>query len=66
MVWLPDMEVTSMNVRWKRLLLQSLVWLSAEVILTSIGLDDLADYGEYHFTSKHAVMAQMLIGSTVI
>jgi hypothetical protein len=36
------------------------------VILTSIGLDDLADYGEYHFTSKHAVMAQMLIGSTVI
>lgn len=49
-----------MQVRWKRLLLQSLLWLAAEVILTSIGLDDLADYGEYHVTSKHAAIAQLV------
>ncbi|MEM6716891.1 MAG: hypothetical protein AAF827_19290 [Cyanobacteria bacterium P01_D01_bin.6] len=36
------------------------LWLSAEVILTSIGLDDLADYGEYHVTSKQAAIAQLV------
>lgn len=49
-----------MRVRWKRLLLQSILWLSAEVILTSIGMDDLADYGEYHITSKLATVAQQI------
>lgn len=49
-----------MQVRWKRLLLHSLLWLSAEVILTSIGLDDLADYGEFHVTSKQAAIAQLI------
>ncbi|MEM1279458.1 MAG: hypothetical protein AAGG53_05400 [Cyanobacteria bacterium P01_H01_bin.152] len=49
-----------MQVRWKRFLLQSALWLSAEVILTSIGLDDLADYGEYHVTSKQAAIAQLV------
>lgn len=48
-----------MKVRWQRLLIQSVVWLSAEVILTSMGLDDLADYSEYHFTSKQAIIAQL-------
>jgi hypothetical protein len=53
-----------MTVRWKRLLIQSVLWLSAEVILTSIGLDDLADYGEYHLTSKHGAIAQMIYTTT--
>ncbi len=48
-----------MQVRWKRLLLQSALWLSAEVILTAIGLDDLADYGEYHVNSKQAEIVQL-------
>ncbi|MEM1281661.1 MAG: hypothetical protein AAGG53_16935 [Cyanobacteria bacterium P01_H01_bin.152] len=49
-----------MQVRWKRLLLQSILWLSAEVILTSIGLDDLADYGEYHVICKLTTVAQQI------
>ena len=49
-----------MRVRWKQLLLQSLLWLSAEVILTSIGMDDLADYGEFHATSKQAAIAHVV------
>ncbi|HEY9889066.1 MAG TPA: hypothetical protein V6D02_11740 [Candidatus Obscuribacterales bacterium] len=48
-----------MSICWKRLLLQSLVWLTAEVILTVIGLDELADYGEYHLTAKCAAIAQI-------
>lgn len=55
-----------MQVRWKRLLIQSIVWLSAEVILTSIGLDDLADYGEYHITSKQAAIAQLAHHATAL
>ncbi|MGD1861877.1 MAG: hypothetical protein ACFB0E_18135 [Leptolyngbyaceae cyanobacterium] len=49
-----------MQIRWKRLLLQFILWLSAEVILTSMGLDDLADYGEYHVICKLTVMAQQI------
>lgn len=55
-----SVEVTTMQVRWKRLLLQSTVWLFAEVILTCIGFDDIADYGEYHITSKQAAIAQLM------
>ncbi|WP_204141213.1 hypothetical protein [Halomicronema sp. CCY15110] len=49
-----------MSVRWKRLFWQSIIWLAAEIILTSIGFDDLADYGEYHITSKHGAIAQLV------
>ncbi len=36
-----------MNIRWKKLFFTTFVWLSLEVILTVLGLDDLADCGEY-------------------
>jgi len=49
-----------MPVRWKRLFWQSIVWLAAEIILTSIGLDDLADYSEFHITSKYGVITQLV------
>ena len=49
-----------MPVRWKRLFLESMVWLAAEIILTSIGLDDLADYSEYHITSKQGAISQLV------
>jgi len=55
-----------MQVRWKRLFLQSLLWLSAEVILTSIGLDDLADYGEFHAASKQAAIAQLAYTTPIV
>lgn len=54
-----------MTIRWKRLLIQAFLWLSAEIILTSIGLDDLADYGEYHFTSKQGAIAQIVYSLTI-
>jgi hypothetical protein len=54
-----------MTIRWKRLLIQAFLWLSAEIILTSIGFDDLADYGEYHFTPKQVTIAQIIYGLTI-
>jgi hypothetical protein len=42
-----------MQVRWKKLFVQSIIWVAAEVLLTVAGLDDLADYSEFVF-EKHA------------
>lgn len=49
-----------MQVRWKQFLIQSLLWLAAEVVLTSLGMDDLADYGEYHFTPRYVAIASIV------
>lgn len=47
------------QVRWKKLFLQTTVWLVAEVFLTCIGIDDLADYGEFHFSYRDDGMARV-------
>jgi hypothetical protein len=36
-----------MNIRWKKALLTTAVWLAAEVLLNFLNLDLLADYGEF-------------------
>ena len=38
-----------MEIRWKTLLTKALIWLAAEIILNTIGLDTLADYSEFVF-----------------
>ena len=37
----------STDVRWKRLLAKIAVWLVAEILLSFLGLDDMADYVEF-------------------
>ncbi len=44
-----------MNVQWKKLLARTTVWLLAEISLNLIGLDDLADYGEFVF-ERHQIV----------
>ncbi len=36
-----------MQIYWPKLLLKILFWLSAEIALSCLGLDDLADYSEF-------------------
>lgn len=36
-----------MDVRWKTLITKLTVWLVAEIILSLLGLDNLADYSEF-------------------
>ncbi|NEQ44809.1 MAG: hypothetical protein F6K00_15100 [Leptolyngbya sp. SIOISBB] len=36
------------------------VWLLAEVVLTALGTDDIADYGEYVFKDKSLLPSQQL------
>ena len=38
-----------MKVKWSELFIKIVVWLSAEIVLTALGLDDLADYSEFVF-----------------
>ncbi len=41
-----------MKVQWQKLFLKTSVWLTAEILLTVIGLDNLADYSEFVFNNK--------------
>ena len=38
-----------MKVRWKKLLLRTTIWLVAEISLSCLGMDDMADYSEFIF-----------------
>ena len=42
------------GLNWKKLLLNLSIWLTAEIILTALGLDNLADYGEFIIQSNGA------------
>lgn len=46
-----------MRVKWKKLFAQIILWLVAEVILNLLGLDNLADYGEFVFDKEAIVSA---------
>ena len=46
------------NIKWHKLITNLIIWLTAEILLTCLGLDDLADYGE--FVEKKSVL--VLIG----
>ncbi|MGV2830968.1 hypothetical protein [Myxosarcina sp. GI1(2024)] len=48
-----------MKVKWSQLVFKIIFWLFAEIYLTVIGLDNLADYGEFVFQYKAlSTMAQ--------
>ena len=34
---------------WARIITKAIFWLATEIVLGCIGLDDLADYGEFVF-----------------
>ena len=38
-----------MKIRWKKLLSNSLIWLSSEILLNCMGVDTIADYSEFVF-----------------
>ncbi|MCG8364205.1 MAG: hypothetical protein MJA27_12855 [Pseudanabaenales cyanobacterium] len=50
-----------MKVHWKTFFIRVSVWLAAEVLLNVIGIDDLADYSEYHFEQKVRPIAVLIV-----
>ncbi len=49
-------EKLIMKVRWTKLFWRTVVWLSAEVALTLLGVDDLADYSEFISQNRSDVL----------
>ncbi len=45
-----------MNTRWKKLLVKIIVWLVVEILLTILGIDDLADYSEFIGEKKNILV----------
>ncbi len=43
-----------MNVRWKKLLVTTILWLVAEIWFNFLGIDDLVDYSEFIF-ARHEI-----------
>lgn len=41
-------------INWQRLLWQITLWMIAEIILGTLGLDDLADYSEFQIGKNHS------------
>ena len=49
-----------MQIQWSKLLLKTVVWLGAEIALTCLGLDDLADYSEFVFQDRRELLATVV------
>ncbi len=45
-----------MNVQWKKLIVITIVWLAIEIFLNFLGIDNLADYGEFIFEREVVVL----------
>ena len=41
-----------MQVKWNKILAKMIVWFAAELLLNFLGLDNLADYGEFIFEKE--------------
>ena len=37
------------KIKWKKLIISLLIWLTSEILLNLAGIDDLADYSEFVF-----------------
>ena len=45
-----------MKVKWKTLLFRASVWLTVEISLNLLGLDNLADYSEFVFERNQVAL----------
>ncbi len=45
-----------MNINWSKLVVSLLFWLTTEILLGMIGLDDLADYSEFVYQKTFIIM----------
>lgn len=48
-----------MNVRWKKLLMTTTLWLTTEIWFNFLGIDNLADYSEFIFQKNGVCKANL-------
>lgn len=47
-----------MKLEWKKLIVKTAVWLTVEIILNLLGLDNLADYSEFIYEHKFGALGR--------
>ena len=50
-----------MQIKWKYLLAKIFVWLMSEIILTFLGIDNLADYSEFIFKPNLVISSRVIL-----
>lgn len=55
-----------MHIRWKTFITQTFLWLMAEIVLSLMGLDALADYGEYRLSSTRVTPSHHVVSSVSV
>ncbi len=50
-----------MQIKWKYLLAKIFVWLMSEIILTFLGIDNLADYSEFIFKPNLVISSRIIL-----
>lgn len=45
-----------MKIRWQKLLVKLTIWLTLEIVLSLMGLDNIADYSEFIFEHGNGVV----------
>ena len=50
-----------MNTHWQKLLVKIAIWLIIEILLTVLGIDDLADYSEFISEQKSILLTSCTI-----
>ncbi len=54
------------QVTWKNLITKLTVWLLSEILLTFLGLDNLADYSEFIFSKEVMFLTGINIDNQVL
>lgn len=49
-----------MKMQWQKVFVKTTVWLTAEILLNLLGVDDLADYSEFIFERHFTVTSGLL------
>lgn len=51
--------------KWQKRLVKISTWVAAEVVLTTVGLDNLADYSEFVFSERGLTQATEVISNLI-
>jgi hypothetical protein len=50
-----------MKIHWKTLFIKGLTWILTEILLVLVGLDDIADYGEFVFRENFVTSSVSIV-----
>ena len=55
-----------MKIKWQKLWVKTILWLGVEIILTLMGLDDLADYSEFLYELKEVASMEKTVPTLTV